>query len=142
MAIAPTATIANITGFRSRQPTYRNLYVKSNLSGEFTVVSGSWCDLCAQPGRGDDRHLKTRRLAREDRPHPAEIRALCLVRDRRSGSSMRGAPAEMDRPVQSSSTWRASGKREQTGCVAAGLNTYCARWGDAREKSTVTTEVS
>lgn len=40
MAIAPTATIANIIGVsQSIEPTYQNLYVKSNLSGEFTVVN-------------------------------------------------------------------------------------------------------
>ena len=40
MAIAPTATIANITGvYQSIEPTYQNLYVKSNLSGEFTVTN-------------------------------------------------------------------------------------------------------
>jgi ribonucleoside-diphosphate reductase alpha chain len=40
MAIAPTATIANISGIsQSIEPTYQNLYVKSNLSGEFTVVN-------------------------------------------------------------------------------------------------------
>ncbi len=38
MAIAPTATIANIVGVTaSVEPTYKNLYVKSNLSGEFTI---------------------------------------------------------------------------------------------------------
>ncbi len=40
MAIAPTATIANITGVsQSIEPVYQNLYVKSNLSGEFTVLN-------------------------------------------------------------------------------------------------------
>jgi ribonucleoside-diphosphate reductase alpha chain len=40
LAIAPTATIANIIGVSpSIEPTYQNLYVKSNLSGEFTVVN-------------------------------------------------------------------------------------------------------
>ena len=40
MAIAPTATIANIVGVsQSIEPTYQNLFVKSNLSGEFTVVN-------------------------------------------------------------------------------------------------------
>ena len=40
MAIAPTATIANITGVSPCiEPTYQNLYVKSNLSGEFTVIN-------------------------------------------------------------------------------------------------------
>lgn len=40
MAIAPTATIANITGVvPSNEPIYKHLFVKSNLSGEFTVVN-------------------------------------------------------------------------------------------------------
>ena len=40
IAIAPTATIANIVGVSaSIEPTYQNLFVKSNLSGEFTVVN-------------------------------------------------------------------------------------------------------
>lgn len=40
MAIAPTATIANICGVsQSIEPTYQNLFVKSNLSGEFTVTN-------------------------------------------------------------------------------------------------------
>lgn len=40
MAIAPTATISNICGVsQSVEPTYQNLFVKSNLSGEFTMVN-------------------------------------------------------------------------------------------------------
>ena len=40
MAIAPTATISNIVGVAaSIEPEYQNIYVKSNLSGEFTVVN-------------------------------------------------------------------------------------------------------
>ncbi len=40
MAIAPTATISNIIGVsQSIEPTYQNLFVKSNLSGEFTVIN-------------------------------------------------------------------------------------------------------
>lgn len=40
MAIAPTATISNITGVtQSIEPMYKHLFVKSNLSGEFTVVN-------------------------------------------------------------------------------------------------------
>ena len=58
MAIAPTATISNISGVsQSIEPTYQNLFVKSNLSGEFTVVNpylinelkalGIWDDVMA-----------------------------------------------------------------------------------------------
>jgi len=40
VAIAPTATISNIIGVSaSIEPDYQNIYVKSNLSGEFTVVN-------------------------------------------------------------------------------------------------------
>ena len=42
MAIAPTATISNICGVtQSIEPTYQNLFVKSNMSGDFTVVNAS-----------------------------------------------------------------------------------------------------
>ncbi len=40
VAIAPTATISNIVGVDACiEPTFQNLYVKSNLSGEFTVIN-------------------------------------------------------------------------------------------------------
>ncbi|MCR4328190.1 MAG: ribonucleoside-diphosphate reductase subunit alpha [Patescibacteria group bacterium] len=40
LAIAPTATIANISGcLPSIEPIYKNLYVKSNFSGEFTIIN-------------------------------------------------------------------------------------------------------
>jgi ribonucleoside-diphosphate reductase alpha chain len=40
MAIAPTATIANIAGcVPSIEPIYKNMYVKSNFSGEFTIIN-------------------------------------------------------------------------------------------------------
>ena len=40
VAIAPTATISNIIGVSACiEPTYQNLYVKSNLSGEFTEIN-------------------------------------------------------------------------------------------------------
>jgi ribonucleoside-diphosphate reductase alpha chain len=42
MAIAPTATISNICGItQSIEPSYQNLYVKSNMSGDFTVVNAA-----------------------------------------------------------------------------------------------------
>jgi ribonucleoside-diphosphate reductase alpha chain len=40
LAIAPTATISNIIGVsQCIEPVYQNLFVKSNMSGEFTVVN-------------------------------------------------------------------------------------------------------
>jgi len=56
MALAPTATIANIAGTTpSHEPNYKNLYTKSNLSGEFAICNpyliaelkhlGIWNDL-------------------------------------------------------------------------------------------------
>ncbi len=42
LAIAPTATISNICGVtQSIEPTYQNLFVKSNMSGDFTVANAS-----------------------------------------------------------------------------------------------------
>ncbi len=40
MAIAPTATISNVAGcFPCIEPIYKNIYVKSNMSGEFTIIN-------------------------------------------------------------------------------------------------------
>ena len=55
MAIAPTATISNITGVtQSIEPTYQNLYVKSNLSGEFTIVNPHLVKKLKELGLWDD----------------------------------------------------------------------------------------
>jgi ribonucleoside-diphosphate reductase alpha chain len=55
MAIAPTATISNICGVsQSIEPIYQNLFVKSNLSGEFTVVNPYLVDDLKQRGLWDD----------------------------------------------------------------------------------------
>jgi ribonucleoside-diphosphate reductase alpha chain len=55
MAIAPTATISNICGVsQSIEPTYQNLFVKSNLSGEFTVVNPYLVQDLKQRGLWDD----------------------------------------------------------------------------------------
>src|SRR5690606_4200216 len=81
IAIAPTATISNIVGVSPCiEPTYRNLYVKSNLSGEFTVVNdylvrdlkarGLWDEVMVADLKYFDGSL-----ARIDRV-PQELRAL------------------------------------------------------------------
>ena len=81
LAIAPTATIANIVGVSaSIEPTFQNLYVKSNLSGEFTVVNeylvrdlkklGLWDEVMVADLKYFDGNL-----ARVDRA-PAELRRL------------------------------------------------------------------
>ncbi len=55
MAIAPTATISNISGVsQSIEPTYQNVYVKSNLSGEFTVVNPYLINELKELGIWDD----------------------------------------------------------------------------------------
>ncbi len=81
IAIAPTATISNIIGVSACiEPTYQNLYVKSNLSGEFTVVNeylvrdlkrlGLWDEVMVS-----DLKFFDGSLARIDRI-PAELREL------------------------------------------------------------------
>ena len=55
MAIAPTATISNITGvFPCIEPIYKNMYVKSNLSGEFTIVNAYLIEELKQLDLWDD----------------------------------------------------------------------------------------
>ncbi len=54
MAIAPTATISNIQGVaQSIEPIFSNLFVKSNLSGEFTVANESLVDELDSQGLWD-----------------------------------------------------------------------------------------
>ncbi|PHS75503.1 MAG: ribonucleoside-diphosphate reductase subunit alpha [Porticoccus sp.] len=55
MAIAPTATISNIIGVsQSIEPTFQNLFVKSNLSGEFTVINPWLVDALKEKGLWDE----------------------------------------------------------------------------------------
>jgi ribonucleoside-diphosphate reductase alpha chain len=55
LAIAPTATISNICGVsQSIDPTYQNLFVKSNLSGEFTVINPYLVDDLKREGLWDE----------------------------------------------------------------------------------------
>jgi len=81
LAIAPTATIANIVGVSaSIEPTYQNLYVKSNLSGEFTVVNDYLVSDLKAAGLWDEVMIADLKyfdgnLARIDRV-PTELRRL------------------------------------------------------------------
>ncbi|HEX4929007.1 MAG TPA: ribonucleoside-diphosphate reductase subunit alpha [Burkholderiales bacterium] len=81
IAIAPTATIANIVGVSaSIEPTFQNLFVKSNLSGEFTVVNDYLVADLRQAGLWDEVMIADLKyfdgnLARIDRA-PAELRRL------------------------------------------------------------------
>jgi ribonucleoside-diphosphate reductase alpha chain len=55
LAIAPTATISNICGVsQSIEPTYQNLFVKSNLSGDFTVINQYLVDDLKRLGMWDE----------------------------------------------------------------------------------------
>ncbi|MDB5812825.1 MAG: ribonucleotide-diphosphate reductase subunit alpha [Betaproteobacteria bacterium] len=81
IAIAPTATIANITGLsQCIEPTYQNLYVKSNLSGEFTVANEYLVEDLKKLGLWDEVMISDLKyfdgtLAKIDRI-PQEIRSL------------------------------------------------------------------
>jgi len=81
VAIAPTATISNIIGVDACiEPTFQNLYVKSNLSGEFTVVNEHLVRDLKRLGLWDEVMVSDLKyfdgsLARVDRV-PAEIRKL------------------------------------------------------------------
>jgi ribonucleoside-diphosphate reductase alpha chain len=65
LAVAPTATISNISGcFPTIEPIYKNIYVKSNISGEFIIVNqylvqdlkkvGMWNDEMLELIKGHD----------------------------------------------------------------------------------------
>ena len=81
VAIAPTATIANIVGVSaSIEPTYQNLYVKSNLSGEFTVANEHLVEDLKKQNLWDEVMISDLKyfdgsLAKIDRV-PPELRAL------------------------------------------------------------------
>jgi ribonucleoside-diphosphate reductase alpha chain len=81
IAIAPTATISNIVGVAaSIEPTYQNLFVKSNLSGEFTIINDHLVADLKRLGLWDEVMISDMKyfdgsLARIDRV-PAELRSL------------------------------------------------------------------
>jgi ribonucleoside-diphosphate reductase alpha chain len=81
VAIAPTATISNIVGVSaSIEPTYQNIFVKSNLSGEFTIINEHLVKDLKAIGLWDEVMIADLKyfdgsLAKIDRI-PAEIRGL------------------------------------------------------------------
>ena len=81
IAIAPTATISNIVGVAaSIEPTYQNIFVKSNLSGEFTVINDHLVHDLKQLGMWDEVMVSDLKyfdgsLSKIDRI-PAELRSL------------------------------------------------------------------
>jgi len=59
MAIAPTATIANICGcYPCIEPIYKNIYVKANISGEFTIVNKYLVDDLKKEGLWNEEMLE------------------------------------------------------------------------------------
>ena len=59
MAIAPTASIANIVGcYPCIEPIYKNLYVKSNMSGDFTVINSYLIEDLKQVGLWSESMVK------------------------------------------------------------------------------------
>ena len=143
VAIAPTATISNIIGVdASIEPCFGNLSVKSNLSGEFTVINEYLVrDLKKPWACGDDvmvmdlKHFDGS-LRRIDRV-PEDIKALYStafevehrVADR---GRRRAARSGSTRPSRSTSTWqahRAKSSMKPTswpGSVASRPPTTCA----------------
>ena len=84
MAIAPTATIANITGIiPSIEPIYKHLFVKSNLSGEFTITNPHLVERLKETGLWDDEMIDDLKYfdgsIREIDRIPADIKNLFLT---------------------------------------------------------------
>jgi len=151
VAIAPTATISNIIGVDACiEPTFQNLFVKSNLSGEFTVVERtSWC--ATSSGRLWDEVMVADlkyfdgSLAR-NRPHSRRAPPVVCDGVRVEPGWLiecAGAPAEVDRPgpvPQHLHGWRL--RRSSTrptgspGCAASRRPTTCAHRATHAEKST------
>ena len=81
MAIAPTATIANIAGvYPCAEPAFKNIYMKENLSGNFIVINDALIDRLTQQGLWNDHMLKQIKLhngsIQEIPEVPLEIRNL------------------------------------------------------------------
>ena len=107
LAIAPTATIANIVGTSPCiEPTYKNVFAKSNLSGDFIVLNpflvrdlkaaGLWTPELADQLKYFDGDLEQMPQVPQAaaRPLPHRVPDRAPLPDRRCGP-----PAEVDRPV-------------------------------------------
>ncbi len=84
MAIAPTATIGNIIGvIPSNEPIYKHLFVKSNLSGEFTIINPYLVEKLKTLGLWDDEMIDDLKYfdgsIREIERIPKEVRNLFLT---------------------------------------------------------------
>ena len=63
MAIAPTATIANIAGvYPCAEPAFKNIYMKENLSGNFVVINDYLVEKLQEKGLWNERMLKQIKL--------------------------------------------------------------------------------
>ena len=131
MAIAPTATISNICGVaQSIEPAYQNLYVKSNMSGDFTVVNeflvrdlkarGLWDEVMV-----NDLKYFDGSVGAIDRV-PDDLKALYATAfeiDSSLADRSRVAAAEMDRPVAvAQPLHRQSFRQEARRAVSPGMD--------------------
>ncbi len=76
LAIAPTATISNISGcIPCVEPIYKNLYVKSNMGGEFTIINTYLVDELKSMGLWGEEMLKQLKI------HDGSIQAIEQIPD-------------------------------------------------------------
>ena len=159
MAIAPTATIANIAGcFPCIEPIYKNIYVKSNLSGDFTVVNRYLVER-PQGARPVERgHARPAQVLRRQRPDAStRSREACGASTRKSSRSTRSdrrrTPPRRGKWIDQSQSLnifmtRRLGQADlatstsRRGRWASRPPTTCARWRRRQiEKSTLDAEV-
>ena len=105
-------------------PTYQNLFVKSNMSGDFTVVNELLVRDLKARGLWDEVMVVGseifRRQRRTDRPHPGRSQGALRhrVRDRQRLADRSGrAPAEMDRPVAVAQSLHRQPVRQEARCA-------------------------
>ena len=112
LAIAPTATISNIMGTTPCiEPNYKNLYVKSNLSGDFIVLNSELVNDLKKAGLWNQEMLDQLKYfdgeLERHRRHPGAPQAQAQDRLRhrlRIHHRRRRPPPEVDRPIPDRST--------------------------------------